>query len=160
MWQLKRRQAQATLLLTLKQLNRPTPGQTDKAPLPIPVATGLLVDGKPIPLDSGTTRILELSEPEQTFTFDGVVARPVASLLRGFSAPVRLTADQSESDLLTLMSGDDDDFVDAAGGAAGSKASMDTKSDVSNFERCFLLAGGVLKTAFADGARSRTLLRR
>ena len=97
--------------LTLKQLNRPTPGQTDKAPLPIPVATGLLVDGKPIPLDSGTTRILELSEPEQTFTFDGVVARPVASLLRGFSAPVRLTADQSESDLLTLMSGDDDDFV-------------------------------------------------
>ena len=97
--------------LTLKQLNRATPGQTDKAPLSIPVATGLLVDGKPIALDSGTTRILELSAPEQTFTFDGVTARPVASLLRGFSAPVRLITDQTESDLLTLMSGDDDDFV-------------------------------------------------
>ena len=97
--------------LTLKQLNRPTPGQTDKPPLVIPVAMGLLVDGEPMALDNGTTSILELTESEQTFTFGGVGSRPVASLLRGFSAPVRLTVDHSESDLLTLMSHDDDDFV-------------------------------------------------
>lgn len=97
--------------LTLRQCNRPTPGQADKAPLAIPVATGLLVDGEPMALDNGTTRILELTEPEQTFTFDGVKANPVPSLLRGFSAPVRLSVDHSESDLLTLMSADDDDFV-------------------------------------------------
>jgi aminopeptidase N len=97
--------------LTLNQRNRPTPGQTDKPPLAIPIATGLLVDGEAMALDTGTTRILELTEAEQTFTFDRVAARPVVSLLRGFSAPVRLTVDQSESDLLTLMSSDDDDFV-------------------------------------------------
>ena len=97
--------------LTLKQRNRPTPGQTEKPPLAIPVATGLLVDGEPVALDNGTTRILELTEPEQTFTFDCVTAPPVPSLLRGFSAPVRLTIDYSEADLLTLMSADDDAFV-------------------------------------------------
>ncbi len=97
--------------LTLKQHNRPTPGQADKPPLAIPVAMGLLVEDSPIALDNGTTKILELTESEQTFTFDGVVAKPVASLLRGFSAPVRLTVDHSESELLTLMGADDDDFV-------------------------------------------------
>ena len=33
------------------------------------------------------------------------------SLLRGFSAPVRVTTEQAESDLLALMGGDDDAFV-------------------------------------------------
>ena len=97
--------------LTLRQHNPATPGQKDKSPLVIPVATGLLVDGTPIPLDSGTTRILELTDREQTFTFDHVTSKPVLSLLRGFSAPVRMVTAQSEADLLVLMGNDDDPFV-------------------------------------------------
>ena len=97
--------------LTLRQHSRATPGQKDKSPLVIPVATGLLVDGTPIPLGSGTTRILELTDREQTFTFDNVASKPVLSLLRGFSAPVRIVTAQSEADLLVLMGSDDDPFV-------------------------------------------------
>ena len=103
--------AEQRYTLTLRQHNPATPGQNDKAPLVIPVATGLLVDGKPVSLDSGTTRILELTEREQAFTFEGVASKPVLSLLRGFSAPVRMVTPQSEADLLALMGSDDDPFV-------------------------------------------------
>ena len=97
--------------LTLRQA-KPAASQGDeRPPLVIPVATGLLVNGKPLDLGGGTTRILELAEPEQSFVFESVPDQPVLSLLRGFSAPVRVTTEQAESDLLALMGGDDDAFV-------------------------------------------------
>ena len=97
--------------LTLQQHNPTASAQQESEPLVIPVATGLLVDGQPLPLDTGTTRVLELTEREQTFTFDDVPSKPVLSCLRGFSAPVRATVDYAEADLLTLMAEDDDAFV-------------------------------------------------
>ena len=97
--------------LTLQQHNPTASAQQESEPLVIPVATGLLVDGEPLPLDDGTTRVLELTEREQTFTFDDVPSKPVLSCLRGFSAPVRTTVDYAEADLLTLMAEDDDAFV-------------------------------------------------
>jgi aminopeptidase N len=97
--------------LTLQQHNPTVSAQRESEPLVIPIATGLLVDGQPLPLDGGTTRVLELTEREQTFTFDDVPSKPVLSCLRGFSAPVRATVDHAEADLLTLMAGDDDAFV-------------------------------------------------
>ena len=97
--------------LTLSQRNPAKADLADQPPLLIPVAAGLLVDGEPLDMGQGTTRILELTEPEQTFVFEGVTSAPVPSLLRGFSAPVRLGTEQSEQDLKTLMGGDDDDFV-------------------------------------------------
>ena len=97
--------------LTLQQHNPTASAQQESEPLVIPVATGLLVDGQPFPLDTGTTRVLELTEREQTFTFYDVPSKPVLSCLRGFSAPVRATVDHAEADLLTLMAGDDDAFV-------------------------------------------------
>ena len=97
--------------LTLKQHNPNASAQRASEPLVIPVATGLLVDGRPLHLDDGTTRVLELTEREQTFTFEDVPSKPVLSCLRGFSAPVRATVDHAEADLLTLMAGDDDAFV-------------------------------------------------
>ena len=97
--------------LTLQQQNPAADGQQQDEPLVIPVATGLLVDGQPLSLDGGSTRVLELTEREQTFTFEDVPAKPVLSCLRGFSAPVRATVDHSEADLLALMAGDDDAFV-------------------------------------------------
>ena len=84
--------------LTLRQSTRPTPGQPDKEPLVIPVALGLL-DKKgaelAIRLDGEAkgrkgTRLLTLDEAERTFRFTGLKTRPIPSLLRGFSAPVKL----------------------------------------------------------------------
>ncbi|TCZ66811.1 aminopeptidase N [Roseicella aquatilis] len=84
--------------LTLRQRMPPTPGQPRKHPLPIPVAMGLLgPDGAELPtrlegenaVQAGT-RTLLLDQAEQSFTFEEVPAPPVPSLLRGFSAPVRL----------------------------------------------------------------------
>ena len=97
--------------LTLRQHNPIASAQQESEPLVIPVATGLLVDGQPLALDDGTTRVLELTEREQTFTFEDVPSKPVLSCLRGFSAPVRATVDHAEADLLTLMAWDDDAFV-------------------------------------------------
>ena len=97
--------------LTLRQHKPATCSDDHRPPLTIPVATGLLVNGKPLDLGGATTRVLELAEPEQSFTFENVPHQPVLSLLRGFSAPVRVATEQTESDLLALMGGDDDAFV-------------------------------------------------
>src|SRR5205823_10122591 len=54
--------------------------------------------------------IIELSSPSRRITFCDVPCRPVPSLLRGFSAPVRLDYAASEADLLTLIAHDSDSF--------------------------------------------------
>jgi aminopeptidase N len=84
--------------LTLRQQTPPTPGQPEKRPLPIPVAMGLLdaAGTDVVTRLAGEnaaqpgTRVLLLEGAEQSFTFEDVAAPPVPSLLRGFSAPVRL----------------------------------------------------------------------
>ena len=103
--------------LTLRQHTRPTPGQPSKQPLPIPVAMALLgPDGAALPttLDGATepagTRLLMLDRTEQEFVFTGVAAAPVPSLLRGYSAPVRLLG-VSPDRLRFLATHDDDPFV-------------------------------------------------
>ena len=87
-----------TYALSIAQQTAPTPGQSDKQPLVIPVAMGLLgPDGAELPtqlqgesaLRHGT-RVLVLKEARQTFHFIDVTEAPVPSLLRGFSAPVKL----------------------------------------------------------------------
>ncbi|ARO14796.1 aminopeptidase N [Ketogulonicigenium robustum] len=97
-----------TLTLTLRQTTPPTPGQTDKQPLVIPVAVGLL---NPNGDEVVPTTVLELTGAEQTFTFSGLASRPVASVLRGFSAPVILQREQSAEELAFLMAHDTDSFV-------------------------------------------------
>ncbi len=108
--------------LKVRQATPPTPGQADKQPLLIPLAMGLLGDAGNLPLeladeapdpetDDNTHRVLLLSESEQSFVFEQVRERPVPSLLRGFSAPVKLDYAYSREDLCALMSRDDDGFV-------------------------------------------------
>jgi aminopeptidase N len=93
--------------LTFKQSQPDTPEQTNKQPLHIPVAVGLLdANGKEIL----PTRVLELTEREQTFTFTDLSGRPVPSILRGFSAPVKLETDLSDDDLRLLQVHDTDGF--------------------------------------------------
>lgn len=86
----------------------------DKAegPLHIPVRMGLLPPaGTGVPQDlSRHDQVLELMEAKQTFTFEGVAERPVPSLLRGFSAPVKLDYPYSREQLLHIMQHDSDGF--------------------------------------------------
>ena len=87
-------------------------------PLHIPIAVGLLAaDGTSLPLQLSeetaavaTTRVLELREHSQSFTFVGVDAPPAPSLLRGFSAPVELEVPRSDDELALLMASDPDSF--------------------------------------------------
>lgn len=98
--------------LVVSQHNRDENKAVDKPPLHIPLAVGLLVDGKPLVLPSGsTTQLLELTDTQQTFVFEMIESEPVASVLRNFSAPVRVDLTQDEHSLQTLIAGDDDDFV-------------------------------------------------
>ncbi|MES9898154.1 MAG: aminopeptidase N [Sedimenticola sp.] len=104
--------------LTVKQSCPSTPGLQQKAPLHIPLAVGLLdEEGCDIPLQlegesapQGTTRMLELRQAVEQFTFTGLIQSPVPSLLRGFSAPVKLHFDYSDRELMFLMSHDSDGF--------------------------------------------------
>ncbi|HWU83853.1 MAG TPA: aminopeptidase N, partial [Rhodocyclaceae bacterium] len=108
--------AAQTYTLTLKQSCAPSPGQPVKQPYLIPVSVGLVgPEGADLPLlgDDGkyvTTRVLKLTEPEQTFVFEGIDVEPVPSLLRNFSAPVVLDFDYSDAELTHLMAYDSDAF--------------------------------------------------
>ncbi|WP_071797969.1 aminopeptidase N [Natronohydrobacter thiooxidans] len=91
--------------LTLRQHTPPTPGQPLKEPLLIPVAMGLIgPDGQELL----ATQVLELDRAEQSFTFEGLAARPVASLLRGFSAPVILNHALTSEERALLLAHDTD----------------------------------------------------
>lgn len=111
--------AAATLTLRFVQATPPTPGQAVKQPVLIPVRAALLgADGAPLPLrlrgagaELGSETVLRVSEAEQEFVFEGVAAAPVPSLLRGFSAPVKMTVrGQTDEDLVFLLAHDTDPF--------------------------------------------------
>ena len=107
-----------TYTLKMSQVCQPTPGQRVKAPYHIPVAVGLVgPDGKSMPLTldgedkpGPKTRVLHLRDREETWRFRNVNQRPVPSLLRGFTAPVKLNANLKERDLVFLMRHDSDSF--------------------------------------------------
>jgi aminopeptidase N len=104
--------------VTVRQTTPPTPAQTEKLPLHVPLAVGLVgPDGRDLPLRlegeagaQGTERVLSLKEREQRFAFVDVPVRPVPSLARRFSAPVILEFDYSEAELAHLMAHDADAF--------------------------------------------------
>jgi aminopeptidase N len=108
--------ASKSATLDLSQVQRDTPGDTKKKPLHIPVKLALLGaagEEMPLKLKSGDKLIdgvVHLTERRQTFEFTGLTARPVPSLLRGFSAPVNLLIDLSDRDLEFLMQYDGDLF--------------------------------------------------
>ncbi|MEX6502094.1 aminopeptidase N [Pseudomonas zhanjiangensis] len=107
-----------TYSLSFRQSCPATPGQQDKQPFVIPVAMGLLDgQGREMPLRLadeaaavGTSRVLSITEAEQSFTFVDVAEQPLPSLLRGFSAPVKLSFPYSRDQLMYLMQHDSDGF--------------------------------------------------
>ncbi len=110
--------ANQTYTLDISQTCPPTPGQPEKLPFHIPIALGLLdAAGAEIPLQlageaspQGTTRVLQLTEASQRFVFTGISAQPTPSLLRGFSAPVKLDYPWTRQELAFLMAHDSDSF--------------------------------------------------
>jgi aminopeptidase N len=97
--------------LTLSQTTASTPGQAEKAPLLIPVRVALIgPDGAAMALDAnGTTeKVLELKSASARYDFDNISAKPIPSLLRGFSAPVRLATDLGGAELAFLAAHDSD----------------------------------------------------
>ncbi|MFO1386439.1 MAG: aminopeptidase N [Chitinivorax sp.] len=104
--------------LNLRQSCPVTPDMAQKQPFLIPLELGLLdADGNDMPLQlageeqhQGTSRVLRLTQREQQFEFINLPQAPVPSLLRGFSAPVKLEVDLSDEHLMFLMAHDSDSF--------------------------------------------------
>ncbi|XP_078427665.1 peptidase M1 family protein [Wolffia australiana] len=143
-----------------------TPGQYVKEPMFIPVAVGLLSSsGKDIPLTSvyhdGTletiaadgqpvfTTVLKVKNKEAEFVFADIPERPIPSLLRGFSAPIRLDSDLSDDDLFFLLSHDSDGFNRWEAGQILSRKLM--LSLMENFQQKKDLA---LNPKFVEGFRA------
>lgn len=90
-----------TLTLSLTQSCPATPECQKKLPYHIPIRLALFDNtGKPIPLDKD---VLELKEAEQTFMFHNLPHKPYVSLLRDFSAPIRLQQEQTTEERLALL---------------------------------------------------------
>ena len=102
--------------LHFTQVCPPTPGQPDKLPQVIPVRMALLDrDGKEMTLQLngealGNEAVVSITEAEQTLVFENVPTSPLPSLLRGFSAPVKLSYPYSRDDRVFLAKHDPDGF--------------------------------------------------
>ncbi len=98
--------------IKLKQRCPTTPGpgqkEEEKKPFHMPVSIGLLsatTGAEILP-----TVVKQFTEEEQTFVFNDVAEEPVASIFRGFSAPVKIESKQSDEELAFLMAHDTDSF--------------------------------------------------
>ena len=97
----------ARLTLTFTQRTPPSAATPNPEPQVIPIALGLIgPDGTEV----RATEVIELTEATQSVTFDGLAARPVASVLRGFSAPIVLDHPLSDTDRALLLAHDTDPF--------------------------------------------------
>jgi aminopeptidase N len=106
--------------LRVRQRVPDTPRQRDKMPMPIPLGIGLLDRaGAALPLrlvgetmnEAPTDRVLTVTEAEQAFVFESIAEPPIPSLLRNFSAPIKVNADLAPDDLAVLMAHDRDPFA-------------------------------------------------
>jgi aminopeptidase N len=110
-----------TYTLSVTQSSAPTPGQPEKSPLHIPLTVGLLdASGAEMPLrlddsaaqssDAATALTLNVTQAHQIFRFVDVAQPPVPSVLREFSAPVRLQLDLPDDARRRLIANDTDSF--------------------------------------------------
>jgi aminopeptidase N len=107
--------------LTFTQKNPATPGQPTKQPKVIPIKVGLL---NPNGDEVVPTIMLEMTRAKQSFRFDGLAAKPVPSILRGFSAPVVLDRKAPPEERAFLLAHDTDAFNKWEAGRALAKEVM------------------------------------
>jgi aminopeptidase N len=107
-------QKKRQLRLTVAQHCPPTRECAEKLPFTMPLAVGLLDDqGQTIDLTDSpnpATKVLVLSERQQTFVFDTINTCPTVSFLRNFSAPVKVRFEQRQEELSRMMAHDPDPF--------------------------------------------------
>ncbi|MBT3529927.1 MAG: aminopeptidase N [Gammaproteobacteria bacterium] len=105
--------------LNISQSCPDTPGQSNKAAFHIPFRLGLISpDGNEYSLRlsgedeslASSDRVLDVKKGTEQFVFEGVDAEPVPSLLRSFSAPVKLHYEYTREQLFFLMVHDSDGF--------------------------------------------------
>ena len=108
-----------TFRLQIKQTCEDTPGQKNKKPFHIPLQVGLLDEnGSDIVLElegdtpsaPETLRTLEVRKKEEVFTFLNVLNKPLVSLNRGFTSPVKIKLEQTDDDLAFIFANDSDEF--------------------------------------------------
>ena len=94
-------------------------GEEGWQPCHVPVRTGLIgADGQDLPMvlageeagNAPTERVLELTEASQTFSFVGLDAKPLASVLRGFSAPMHVRFERTRAELAFQLGCDSDAY--------------------------------------------------
>ena len=146
-----------TFTLMVSQSCPSTPGQPDKRALHIPLNVGLLgSNGEPLPLTlvgesaavAATSRVLHLHSAEESFCFTGLHEEPVPALLRGFSAPVKLTYPYRHEQLAVLMTHEPDPFCRwEAGQQMAAQVILGLVSDLQHGVEL------VLNPAFADSFR-------
>ncbi|KAL9167532.1 hypothetical protein ABFS82_05G104300 [Erythranthe guttata] len=142
--------------LKFSQVVPPTPGQPVKEPMFIPVAVGLVgPNGKDIPLSSVyhdgkletitkdgqpvNTTVLRVTKKEEEFVFSDIRECPVPSILRGYSAPIRLDSDLTDADLYFLLANDSDEFNRwEAGQVLARKLMLSLVSDFQKNEKLVL----------------------
>jgi aminopeptidase N len=99
--------ADTTLTLTFTQTTPATPGQDVKKPQVLPIMVGLIA---PNGDEIVPSTVLEMTDTTQSFTFEGLTERPVASILRDFSAPVILQREMTAKTRAFLLAHDTDPF--------------------------------------------------
>ncbi|EGR3116385.1 aminopeptidase N [Vibrio parahaemolyticus] len=104
-----------TYALTVEQFTEATQDQAEKQALHIPFDIELYDSkGQVIPLiinGESVHNVLDIKQDKQTFVFENVADQPVPSLLREFSAPVKLEYDYSDAELIFLMKHATNDFA-------------------------------------------------
>ncbi|MBU6406259.1 MAG: aminopeptidase N, partial [Alphaproteobacteria bacterium] len=156
--------------LTLRQFNPSTPGQPQKAPVPIPLHVGFVGPSGAhlaarLPGDSVAreSHHLVLERAEQSFLFEGVAETPIAASMRGFSAPVILHADLTEEQRLIQMAHEPDAFTRWEAGQALARALLLARAQGAArtaSEQAFAAAlGAELDRAEADPAFAALALR-
>ncbi len=149
--------------LTLSQATKPTPGQSEKPPRDIPVRYALIGARTGAVLDDGLIRLRDASMIEKRGPFR---ERPVASLLRAFSAPVTLAQDLSLEDRLTIARAEPDLFArwaatealwrDLCLAFAGAREMTEPEAALARFAKAL---GTSLESASTDPAFAAELLK-
>ena len=101
--------------LELAQSTPPTPGQSEKEPMVLPIRLGLVGSQGDLPLKTGSRAysgdgLVILDRASLSITFEDLPEAPIPSLLREFSAPARLELDLSDGELIRQFAQDSDSF--------------------------------------------------
>lgn len=149
--------------MTLSQTTKPTPGQADKPPRDIPVRFALIGARTGAVLDDGLVRLRDGSMTVKRGPFR---ERPVASILRGFSAPATLAQALSLEDRLTIARAEPDLFArwaatealwrDLALAFAGARVMTEPDAALARFAAAL---GQSLESASSDPAFAAELLK-